>query len=136
MNGEKLTLLFFVQCLVLGLGASPAQADGTVDGVVLSHFSGGPQAIRQTGPRLPSPVPNIEVSASNGGRVVGRTKTDVNGHFRLQLPKGSYTLSVPLGGKPNTGQSVYTGVSGGRATVTVLDGKTTKATVETFVTGI
>ena len=38
------------------------------------------------------PIPNVSISASSNGTVVGKTQTDSTGHYALYLPDGVYSF--------------------------------------------
>ena len=58
-------------------------------------LSGG--VIRGGGPSLDSPEVNyeIDVYAIDGITLVGKTFSDANAHYSMQLPAGNYTVYVP-----------------------------------------
>ena len=53
--------------------------------------------IRSGGPSLDSPEANyeIDVYAADGITLVGKTFSDSNAHYSMQLPAGNYTIYVP-----------------------------------------
>lgn len=53
--------------------------------------------IRSGGPSLDSPEANYEVDvyAADGTTIVGKTFSDVNAHYSIQLLAGNYTIYVP-----------------------------------------
>lgn len=69
--------------------------DNTYDQKMTGILSGN--VIRGGGPRLDSQEANYEVDvyASNGITLVGKTFSDANAHYSIQLPAGNYTVYVP-----------------------------------------
>lgn len=69
--------------------------DNTYDQKMNGTLSGN--VIRSGGPRLESPEVNYEVDvyAVDGITLVGKTFSDANAHYSIQLPAGNYTIYAP-----------------------------------------
>jgi len=89
---------------VTGLGyATPALADGEVQGLIFTSGSGGP-------------VPGVTVQVDGQAQT---TTTDADGAFSLTLPAGTWTLRVAGA------------ISGGAPGVVVVDDQTTELLITT-----
>lgn len=73
------------------LNTSPVNIVPQTDGILSGNVSRG------GGPKLESPLVNyeIDVYAVDGITLVGKTFSDANAHYLMQLPVGNYTIYVP-----------------------------------------
>lgn len=78
---------------IIPLGGLPTDHNTSIFNTGI--LSGG--VIRGGGPSLDSPVVNyeIDVYANDGITLVGKTFSDANAHYSMQLPAGNYTVYVP-----------------------------------------
>jgi len=99
----KIVLLAAVCLLTAGCGAyvfhgggsSPAPSTGTVSGRVLAV----PCApVEQVGSSCAGkPVAGVEIDYVAGTAVIGRTVTDSNGNYAVQIPAGTYAVKFKGG---------------------------------------
>jgi len=73
---------------VLTIGSHKEENNGILSGNVT--LAGGP-------PTLVGPKVNYEVDvyATDGVTIIGKTLTDTNGYYSIQLPAGNYTIYAP-----------------------------------------
>ena len=60
-------------------------ADGTISGTVWTH-----RGIAQSNGYLADY--EVDIYSSDGHTIVGKTNTDANGHYSIQLPAGNYMM--------------------------------------------
>jgi hypothetical protein len=78
--------------LVVATGAQATTARGTLAGTVTRGPITPVCAIEQP---CDEPAPNVTLLFMRNGAVVGRAVTDADGHYRVRLPAGTYTVRRP-----------------------------------------
>jgi hypothetical protein len=116
-GGVLLVALAFAGC---ASGRATSQTSGVVTGTVLS----GP---RCPGPEIadspcpPEPVGGATVVALSRGHLIGSTRTDVRGGFRLTLPVDDYSIQATnFGGYRSTATRAVTVTESRPVNVTLL----------------
>ncbi len=89
---EFLLMMVIISCGVFRAETLPASPTGSgLEGTVLLHtVSGGP--VRQGVPDS-KPLPHTTFTVTKEGETIATFTTDDQGHFRIALPPGRYSIS-------------------------------------------
>jgi hypothetical protein len=88
----RLVLVISSLALVVATGARATTARGTLSGTVTRGPITPVCAIEQP---CDEPAANVTLLFTQNGSTIGRALTDMNGHYRVRLPAGAYTVRRP-----------------------------------------
>jgi hypothetical protein len=94
----RMVVLVSTIALLLTAGVQAATPRGTLAGVVMRGPVTPVCALEQP---CDEPAANVTLLFTRNGSVLGRTVTDMNGHYRVRLAVGTYLVCRPSAAVPD-----------------------------------